>query len=195
MSIGHRHRPLKSSQLPIPLRHVAIRWRHQPINCPHRTIRFRHLSREWLHSGLKISTVTAGDSRPCSPWSWQLNASTEPPPRFEPHPRCASTNARVVTELICIVRAGRQVAFDRLLARMFDHPLRGVRIRGRGHAHGVTGMPDRVRRGSLRSRSTRAPSSQGGSINRSPRWSTASSIANPGGSVAISNRTPPGSRK
>lgn len=64
MSIGHRHQPLKSSQLPIPLRHVAIRWRHQPINCPHRTIRFRHLSREWLHSGLKISTVTAGDSRP-----------------------------------------------------------------------------------------------------------------------------------
>ena len=64
VSIGHRHQPLKSSQLPIPLRHVAIRWRHQPINCPHRTIRFRHLSREWLHSGLKISTVTAGDSRP-----------------------------------------------------------------------------------------------------------------------------------
>ncbi len=64
VSIGHRHQPLKSSQLPIPLRHVAIRWRHQPINCPHRTIRFRHLSREWLHSGLKISTVTARDSRP-----------------------------------------------------------------------------------------------------------------------------------
>lgn len=64
VSIGHRHQPLKSSQLPIPLRHVAIRWRHQPINCPHRTIRFRHLSREWLHSRLKISTVTAGDSRP-----------------------------------------------------------------------------------------------------------------------------------
>jgi len=64
VSIGHRHQPLKSSQLPVPLRHVAIRWRHQPINCPHRTIRFRHLSREWLHSGLKISTVTAGDSRP-----------------------------------------------------------------------------------------------------------------------------------
>src|SRR5215212_6541272 len=42
---------------------------------------------------------------------------------------------------------------------------------------------------------SRRVSSQGGSLRRSPRCSWSSSTPKPGGSVAISKRTPPGSRK
>ena len=38
---------------------------------------------------------------------WQLNGSTRPPARFEPHSRRGSTNGRVVMALICIGCAGR----------------------------------------------------------------------------------------
>src|SRR5262249_61077803 len=49
--------------------------------------------------------------------------------------------------------------------------------------------------GNRRSISARLGSSQGGSLSAVPRRSAASSAANPGGSGAISNKNPPGSRK
>ena len=49
--------------------------------------------------------------------------------------------------------------------------------------------------GNRRSIFARLGSSQGGSLSDVPRRSAASSTANPGGSVAISNKIPPGSRK
>src|SRR5215831_2908101 len=49
--------------------------------------------------------------------------------------------------------------------------------------------------GNRRSMSARLGSSQGGSLSDVPRRSAVSSTANPGGSVAISNKIPPGSRK
>src|SRR5262249_15365633 len=49
--------------------------------------------------------------------------------------------------------------------------------------------------GNRRSISARLGSSQGGSLSDVPRQSASSSTANPGGSVAISNKIPPGSRK
>lgn len=53
------HPTFKPSHVTLTRPHVAIGCPHLAIGCPHRTIRFRHLS-----SGLNISTVTAGDSRP-----------------------------------------------------------------------------------------------------------------------------------
>src|SRR5581483_3635927 len=49
--------------------------------------------------------------------------------------------------------------------------------------------------GTLCSMRSRCDSYIGGSIRRVPNRSGVSSMAKPGGSVAISNRTPPGSRK
>ena len=51
------------------------------------------------------------------------------------------------------------------------------------------------RGGSTSSSRSRCGSSQGGSFRLSPSRSGSSSAAKPGGSVAISKRTPPGSRK
>ena len=55
--------------------------------------------------------------------------------------------------------------------------------------------PGRRTGGNRRSRSARRGSSQGGSLSDVPRRSSCSSTAKPGGSVAISNKIPPGSRK
>src|SRR5262249_25151496 len=88
-------------------------------------------------------------------------------------------------------------------------PARGRRPRGAGYGlalvqrapAGLGGppihdpAPGSRTGGNRRSISARLGSSQGGSLSDVPRRSAVSSTANPGGSVAISNKIPPGSRK
>src|SRR5688500_4759544 len=65
--------------------------------------------------------------------------------------------------------------------------LSGVRRENRGHDAFTVGRPASI--------DARRGSSHGGSLREVPRSGTDSSAVNPGGIVATSNSTPPGSRK
>ena len=74
-------------------------------------------------------------------------------------------------------------------------PPRGAGLRAEGEARVVQFTVSGVRSGRTSSMRARWRSRPAGSFSVSPRLATGSSTAKPGSSVAISNSTPPGSRK
>src|SRR5947209_8945559 len=96
---------------------------------------------------------------------------------------CSLSPSYIVVAIPC----GRHVG-DFSIALMWEEEVKTTYFTGTVRSIGVIGL----RWASI---AWRSASRKGGSASRSPRVAASSSTAKPGPSVAISNKTPPGSRK